>query len=180
MEQHYHRPRPGGLAGKVLDKQANKFNTEEGENLLEWIKGLTGEDFDTSGTPENFREQLRDGQKLCKLVNAIQEGTVKKVMKPISNFNCLENLNQFTGACRKLGVKDEETFQSVDLFDGRDLFSVCVTLQSLARKVGALVVQKIENFVQFLFVLCRERDTVEKSHNLSPPKPVRRDSILNT
>lgn len=43
-----------------------------------------------------------------RLVNAIQEGTVKKVMKPISNFNCLENLNQFTGACRKLGVKDEE------------------------------------------------------------------------
>ncbi|XGW21518.1 hypothetical protein V3C99_004463 [Haemonchus contortus] len=155
MEQQlYHRPRPGGMAGKILDKQANKFNNEEAENLMEWMKGLIGEDFDTSGSRDNFREQLRDGQKLCKLVNAIQAGTVKKIMKPISNFNCLENLNQFTSACRNFGVKDEETFQSVDLFDGRDLFSVCVTLQSLARKV-------------------------EKSHNVTPPKQVAKESIMN-
>lgn len=57
-------------------------------------------------------------------------------MKPISNFNCLENINQFCTQSRVLGVKDEETFQSVDLFDGRDLFSVCVTLQALARKAA--------------------------------------------
>uniref|UniRef100_A0A0K0CV90 Calponin-homology (CH) domain-containing protein n=1 Tax=Angiostrongylus cantonensis TaxID=6313 RepID=A0A0K0CV90_ANGCA len=126
--------------------------------LLQWIQGIIGEQFDTTGSRENFREQLKDGQKLCKiwvrklqlnrnfflnrLVNAIQTGIVKRVMKPISNFNCLENLNQFTTACRTLGVKDEETFQSVDLFDGRDLFSVCVTLQSLARKVEYFISNK--------------------------------------
>ncbi|KAK6020809.1 hypothetical protein OSTOST_13530 [Ostertagia ostertagi] len=67
MEQQlYHRPRPGGMAGKILDKQASKFNNEEAQNLMEWVKGLIGEEFDTSGSRDNFREQLRDGQRLCK------------------------------------------------------------------------------------------------------------------
>uniref|UniRef100_A0A1I7UNZ1 Calponin-homology (CH) domain-containing protein n=1 Tax=Caenorhabditis tropicalis TaxID=1561998 RepID=A0A1I7UNZ1_9PELO len=153
MSQSYHRPRPAGMAGAILDKQANKFNDVEAGYLLEWIRDLTKEEFDCEPSRDNFREQLKDGSKLCKLVNAIQEGSVKKIMKPISNFNCLENINQFTNAARKLGVKDEETFQSVDLFDGRDLFSVTVTLQSLARKVEKL--------------------------GVAPPKQVSKDQIVN-
>ena len=148
----YHRPRPGGLGGAILDKQASKFNEEEAQYILEWIKDLIKEDINTTGSRANFMETLKDGQILCKLLNAIKEGTIKKIMKPISNFNCMENINQFSTGARSFGVKDEETFQSVDLFEGRDLFSVCVTLQSLARKV-------------------------EKSHNITPPKQIPKDKI---
>jgi len=106
--------------------------------LLEWIKDLTGEEIDTAGNKINFKTVLQDGTLLCKLINALKSGTIKKIMKPNSNFNCMENINQFCLASRQLGVIDEETFQSVDLFDGRDLFSVCVTLQSLGRKCEKL------------------------------------------
>uniref|UniRef100_A0A1I7YBR4 Calponin-homology (CH) domain-containing protein n=1 Tax=Steinernema glaseri TaxID=37863 RepID=A0A1I7YBR4_9BILA len=140
------------MAGAILDKQKAKFNEEEAKNLLEWIQELTKEDVSTEGSAANFREVLGDGQLVCKLLNAIKAGTVKKIMKPNSNFNCLENINQFCAGVRKLGVKDEETFQSVDLFEGRDLFSVCVTLQSLARKV-------------------------EKEFGIAPPKQISRDKI---
>ncbi|KAK0426219.1 hypothetical protein QR680_009595 [Steinernema hermaphroditum] len=150
MASGYHRPRPSGMAGAILDKQKAKFNEKEAKNLLEWIQSLTQESFPTDAA--GFKEVLADGQLLCKLLNAIQAGTVKKIMKPISNFNCLENINQFCAGARKLGVKDEETFQSVDLFEGRDLFSVCVTLQSLARKV-------------------------EKEFGIEPPKQISRDKI---
>ncbi|TKR76151.1 hypothetical protein L596_017339 [Steinernema carpocapsae] len=152
MATHYHRPRPSGMAGAILDKQKSKFNEDEAKNLLEWIQGLTKESFSCEGDAYNFKEVLGDGQILCKLLNAIKEGTIKKIMKPISNFNCLENINQFCSNARKLGVKDEETFQSVDLFEGRDLFSVCVTLQSLSRKV-------------------------EKEFNIAPPKQIERTKV---
>ncbi|GMR51492.1 hypothetical protein PMAYCL1PPCAC_21687, partial [Pristionchus mayeri] len=154
MAQPYHRPRPNGMAGAIMDKQKSKFNDEEATLLLEWIKDVTKEEVNTDGDRGQFQETLRDGTLLCRLINAIKPGTIKKIMKPMSNFNCLENINQFCTAARSMGVPDEETFQSVELFEGRDLFSVTVTLRSLGKKV-------------------------EKSLGSAGPKAVAKDKIYN-
>uniref|UniRef100_A0A1I8BRU2 Calponin-homology (CH) domain-containing protein n=1 Tax=Meloidogyne hapla TaxID=6305 RepID=A0A1I8BRU2_MELHA len=131
--EYVHRPRPAGIAGEIFGKQQSKYNELEGNYLLEWIKELVKDiAVNTDGIRQNFHTQLKDGQLLC---------------------SCMENINQFVTGARKLGVIDEETFQSVDLLEGRDLFSVCVTLQALARKV------------------------LEKSHGIAPPKQVPKNKI---
>lgn len=46
-----------------------------------------------------------------------------------------ENSIQLQACEKEYGIKKEELFRSIDLVEGRDIFSVCMTLQALGRKV---------------------------------------------
>jgi transgelin len=114
----------------------SKYSDELAAESLEWIKETTGEPINTSGDMDNFFEVLKDGVILCKLANALQPGTIKKVNESKMAFKCMENISAFLEASKAFGVPVQETFQSVDLWERQNLNSVVICLQSLGRKVS--------------------------------------------
>lgn len=88
---------------------------------------------------DNFYEVLKNGVILCKLVNTLEPGRIKKVNETKMAFKCMENISAFLEAVKSFGVPVQETFQSVDLWERQNLNSVVICLQSLGRKVRKLL-----------------------------------------
>merc|ERR1712215_591245 len=76
---------------------------------------------------------MGDGVVLCKLMNKLQTGSVKKFKEKGPAFLLMENVQSFLAAAKKYGVPDEESFQTPDLFEGRNLPQVALCLFSLGR-----------------------------------------------
>lgn len=114
----------------------SKYSEELAQESLEWIKAVTEEPINTSGDTDNFFEVLKDGVILCKLANALQPGSIKKINESKMAFKCMENISAFLACAKNFGVPTQETFQSVDLWERQNLNSVVICLQSLGRKVS--------------------------------------------
>jgi len=132
------RATKSGLAAEMQSKVNAKFNEEDAGKVLEWIASHIGESFDCSGSTDNFQEQLKDGQKLCKLMNALQPGTIKKINTSKLVFKMMENLENFNQACKAYGVPEMETFQAVDLTERVNLHQVVLCCNGLARKAQSM------------------------------------------
>ena len=89
----------------------------------------------------DFGEILKDGVVLCKLMNKLQPGSVKKFKEKVEciqiylfkthfhviqgpAFLLMENVQAFINAAKSYGVPDEEMFLTPDLFEGRNLSQV--------------------------------------------------------
>jgi len=97
-------------------------------DLLEWIGANTGEKL--SGP---FEKVLKDGTVLCKLINKLQPGAVKKVHNKGGNFVLMQNIEAFQNGMKAYGVPHDEIFQTADLFEARNIHQVVLSLGALAR-----------------------------------------------
>merc|ERR1712002_758966 len=104
-------------------------NPEQEKEILEWIEAVMEEPL-----PEgDFSEVLQNGVILCKLMNKLAPGSVKKFKEKGPAFLLMENVQSFLTAAKKYGVPDEEVFQTPDLFEARNIPQVTLCIYALAR-----------------------------------------------
>jgi hypothetical protein len=120
-----------GMDKDLKDKADAKYDPELERQVTGWIESITGEQ--KGGA--SFAEWLKDGKVLCKLVNSIKPGSVKKVNESTLDFKKMENIKFFTDAARALGVPESAMFGTPDLYEEKNLGSVVSSLYALGGAV---------------------------------------------
>ena len=118
------------LERQVRAKLAGKRSPEMEKEAQEWIEAILGKKFPPN---ELFEDVLKDGQVLCELMNKISPGSVSKINSSGGQFKMMENINIFQKALKDYGVDDVDVFQTVDLWEKKDIAQVVTTLFALGR-----------------------------------------------
>uniref|UniRef100_A0A8D0GTC1 Transgelin n=1 Tax=Sphenodon punctatus TaxID=8508 RepID=A0A8D0GTC1_SPHPU len=137
-----------GLSREVQQKIDKQYDMDLEQILTQWILAQCGEH--SSVTPpqpgrENFQSWLKDGTVLGRLINSLYpEGQkpVAKIQASAMAFKQMEQISQFLQAAERYGVAATDIFQTVDLWEGKNMACVQRTLMNL----GGLAVTKGDGF----------------------------------
>jgi hypothetical protein len=130
---------------RIKEKEDPELERKTGE----WIEDVLGKSI---ADPSNLYLSLKDGVVLCELINKIQPNAVKKFVtpklgKPLHVLQERENINQYLGACYKIGMSRDALFVVSDLHGRQGMSSVIQNLTALSQKavyyLGATVVTPI-------------------------------------
>ncbi|XP_026184578.1 transgelin-like [Mastacembelus armatus] len=130
-----------GLSREVQSKIDKKYDPDLEEKLVQWIIAQCGPGV---GKPESgklgFQKWLKDGCVLCEFINSLYGANkpVKTIKSSSMAFKQMELIALFLKAAENYGVIKTDMFQTVDLFEGKDLAAVQRTLLAL----GSLAVTK--------------------------------------
>lgn len=113
--------------------------------VLGWIEAVLGERLPTGA----FEEVLRDGTILCRLMNKLQPGAIPKINTSGGQFKMMENINKFQKAMKEYGVPDIDCFQTVDLYERRNIPQVTQSICALGRTVSSFPLGISTNFITF-------------------------------
>ena len=113
-----------------------QYDPELEAGAIEWITAITGR---AKPSGETFAAWLHDGTVLCELVNGIRPESVKKINISTMPFKQMENITAFLRCCRgSLGVPEADLFETVDLFEEKNMSFVIRCIYSLGRAILSL------------------------------------------
>ncbi|XP_038583813.1 transgelin-3b isoform X1 [Micropterus salmoides] len=131
-----------GLSREVQEKIEQKYDPDLEQRLVDWIVAQCGGNLERPQQGrENFQKWLMDGTILCRLINSLYprgKEPIKKIPETQMAFKQMEKISQFLQAAEAYGVTTTDIFQTVDLWEGKDMAAVQRTLMAL----GSVAVTK--------------------------------------
>jgi len=125
------RPDGYGMTAELNKKKAAKYSDEDEQLVVSWVCAMINEQPPSSGQ-DNVHMWLKDGVKLCNLMNAIQPGVIKKINSSSMAFKQMENISKFLEAIENYGVRKQDKFQTVDLYENQNMMQVYFCLIQLS------------------------------------------------
>jgi len=139
------RPTGYGMTAELAAKKAAKWDEGLCQDVVDWMQrklaGQDGCEALASVDPkdgDSLHEALKDGVILCKLMNVLRPGSVKKINTSKMAFKQMENIGWFLDGCQTLGVAKVDTFQTVDLYENQNMPQVVNGILAVGRKDGTL------------------------------------------
>lgn len=108
-----------------------KRDAELEKQALDWIEEILGEPLDRK---KPYEDLLKDGIILCKFANKLMPGCIKKIDTKGGGFALMQNIERFQAAAQKWGVPPNETFQTVDLWERKNIPQVTLCIHSMGRQ----------------------------------------------
>ncbi|KAM4662982.1 transgelin-2 [Discoglossus pictus] len=134
-----------GLSREVQQRIDQKYDPDLEVILVQWIIAQCGPAAKEPEGPgkENLQKWLKDGEVLCLLINSLAPKSVDRIQKSDKSFKQMEQISQFLRACERFGIPATDIFQTVDLWEGKNMASVQRTLMNLG---GVAVTKSDGNF----------------------------------
>ncbi|XP_078265143.1 transgelin-3b isoform X2 [Rhinoraja longicauda] len=137
-----------GLTREVEQKIEQKYDPNLEDRLVDWIIAQCGGNINRPDPGKtHFQKWLLSGVLLCRLMNGLYpkgQEPIKKIQESKMAFKQMELISQFLQAAEDYGVSKMDIFQTVDLWEGKDLAAVQRTLMAL----GSVAVTKDDGYYQ--------------------------------
>ncbi|KAJ2959329.1 hypothetical protein NQZ79_g5244 [Umbelopsis isabellina] len=82
---------------------------------------------------DNLHTELKDGVLLCNLVNKLRPNTIKQVGAKDLPFVKMDNITRFLQGARQLGLNTAQLFETIDLFEAKDMTAVINTILTIEK-----------------------------------------------
>jgi len=121
-----------GMSADVANTLASKYDPAIEAEVREWIQKVTGH------TLSDFHEELKSGEFLCNMANTLRPGSVKKINKGKAPFLMMENIGNYLAAALSFGMNKVDLFQTVDLYEKKNMTAVLNHLYALGRQANRI------------------------------------------